>query len=346
MKIIDGRALTKAALEERQRTIIRMKKKGKSAKEISFAVGCSIKTVYSLWERYKKCKNKKKFFEAGTRGNKEGNGRTLTLLQENKIKKIMTEKYPDQLKFDFALWTRKAVKELIKKLFGIDMPIRTVGQYLQRWGYTPQKPIKQLYKRDDAKIKNWLKNEYPAIKKKAKQEKADIYWCDETTLETSDIRGKGYAPKGKTPIVKNIVIKIVICMISAITNQGKVFWKLHNGTVDGIRFLDFVKRLVSYKRNKIILILDNAKIHHSKVLTNWLKMNRNKIELFFIPPYCPDLNPDEHVNSDVKNGIGMRSPSRTKECLTTAVEEHMGMLKNNPSRIKNYFKNTAISYAA
>jgi transposase len=270
----------------------------------------------------------------------------LTKAQENKIKKTMLEKYPDQLKFDFALWTRGAVKMLIMKLFSIDMPVRTVGQYLQRWNFTPQKPIKHSHKRDEEKIKRWKKSIFPGIKKKAKQQKAEIYWEDETSIETGDIRGKGYAPKGSTPIVKNTEIKIKISMISAITNQGKVFWKLHSGTIDAVKFLEFVKRLVYCKKKKIFLILDNARVHHSKILAAWLKENKDKIELFFIPPYSPELNPDEHVNSDLKYGVGSQRPKKTENDLSSAADEHMNMLKNNPFRIKKYFKDKNISYAA
>ena len=183
-------------------------------------------------------------------------------------------------------------------------------------------------------------------KKKAKQQKADIYWEDETSIETGDIRGKGYAPKGNTPIVKNTEIKIKISMISAITNQGKVFWKLHNGTINANKFLEFIKRLVYCKKKKIFLILDNARVHRSKILAAWLKENKNKIELFFIPPCSPELNPDEHVNSDVKYGVGSQKPKKTEKDLSSAVEEHMNMLKNNPSRIKKYFEDKNISYAA
>ena len=135
-------------------------------------------------------------------------------------------------------------------------------------------------------------------------------------------------------------------MISAITNQGKVFWKLHNGTIDAIKFLEFVKRLVHCKKKKIFLILDNARIHHSKILADWLNENKDKIELFFIPPYSPELNPDEHINSDVKYGVGSRKPKRTEKDLSSAVNEHMNMLKKNPSRIKKYFEDKNISYAA
>ena len=345
MKQIDGRALTKEALAERQMMIIKMLKNGNKVNEISRITGCSINTVYSLGHRYTQCKDKDNFLEIKTRGNKEGTGRTLTLVQENKIKKVIIEKYPDQLKFDFALWTRKAVQMLIKKLFSIDMPIRTVGQYLQRWGYTPQKPMKHSFKRDEAKIENWLNNEFPAIKREAEKQNAEIYWGDETSLESGDLRGKGYAPKGKTPIIKNIEVKIKISMISAITNQGKVFWKLHSGTIDAIKFLEFVKRLVFNKKKKIFLVLDNARVHHSRLLSAWLKKNKEKIQLFFIPPYSPELNPDERINADVKYGVGSKKPKRTENELSTAVDTHMNDLKKNPSRIRKYFNDDKISYA-
>ena len=346
MNRTDGRALSRTALEERQRTIIRMKENGKCATEISAATGCSIKTVYSLWTKYLRCTNKKSFFTIRARGNKTGNGRTLTVPQEHKIKKIITDKYPDQLRFDFALWTREAVRLLIKKVCGVDMPIRTVGEYLRRWGFTPQRPIKHSCKRDELRIKKWLKNEYPAIKRKAGREKAAIYWGDETTIEASDIRGRGYAPQGRTPVVKNTMVKVSVSMISAITNQGKVFFKLHSGTIDAEKFLDFVKRLIRHKREKIVLILDNAKVHHSRLLTDWLEANRKKIEFFFIPPYSPDLNPDEHINADVKHGVGSRVPRKTVESLSEATAEHMNMLKRTPSRIRAYFLDKNISYAS
>jgi transposase len=317
---------------------------GNTPKQIAEAVGCSFKTVYPLWDKYKK--NKKDVFIVKTRGNKTGNGRTLTAKDENKIKKIIIEKYPDQLKFDFALWTRGAVKSLIKKTTGIRMPIRTVGMYLQRWGFTPQRPIKHSYKRNDQEIKNWLKNEYPAIKKKAKQEKADIYWGDETMIRTSDVRGRGYAPKGQTPVVKNIEIKITVSMLSAITNQGKVFWKLHEGSVNADKYVEFVKRLVWHKKKKLYLIVDNARIHCGKKIIEWLNKNNHRIEIYYLPPYSPELNPDERVNADLKYGVGSKTPKKTKKELSKAVNKHMSMLQKTPSRIKLYFKDKNISYAA
>jgi transposase len=339
----DGRALTVSALEERRRIIIRMKESKYSEREIVAATGCSRQVIYPLWNKYKK--NKDKVFHVQVRGNKLGNGRTLTTQQENKIKKLIVDKYPDQLKFDYALWTREAVKLLVGKECKIVMPIRTIGEYLKRWGYTPQKPVKYAYERDSEKVRDWLENRYPNIKKQAKRQKAEIYWGDETTVKASDVRGRGYAPQGKTPVVNRTEKRENVSMISAITNKGKVFWKLHEGSINGELVLDFVKRLIRNKKNKIFLILDNAKTHHSKMLKEWVRKNKDKIKLFYLPPYSPDLNPDEHVNSDVKYGVGSKTPKRTREGLRSATEEHMRMLKKTPERIIKYFKDPAIQYA-
>jgi transposase len=346
MKQIDGRALTASALEERRRIIIRMKEGGYSEKEIIAATGCSRQTISPLWDKYKKSENKDDLFQVQPRGNKFGNGRNLTIRQENKIKRLIMDKYPEQLKFDYALWTREAVRQLVRKEFDIDMPIRTMGEYLKRWGYTPQKPIKYAYERDGEKVREWLEKTYPGIKRRAKKEKAEIYWGDETTVKAGDVRGRGYAPKGETPIVNRTQKKEDVSMVSAITNQGKVFWKLHEGSINAEKFVDFVKRLTRNKKGKVYLILDNARTRHSRKLTEWAGKNRAKIELFYLPPYSPDLNPDEHVNSDVKYGVGAKVPKRTREGLRAATEEMMKILKKTPNRIVKYFKDPAIQYAS
>jgi hypothetical protein len=200
------------------------------------------------------------------------------------------------MKFDFVLWTRETVKLLIRKECGIDMPIRTVGEYLKRWGYTPQKPVKYAYERDGEKVREWLENSYPRIKRLAKRGKGEIYWGGETTIKAGDVRGRGYAPKGKAPVVNRTEKKENVSMVSAITNRGKVFWKLHEGGISGGKVINFVKRLIRNKRNKVFLILDNAKTYHSKILIEWVEKNKERIEIFYLPPYSPDLLTRQDTN--------------------------------------------------
>jgi len=349
MERIDGRTLSPSALEERRSVIIRMKENGATEKQITEAVGCSKQVIYKLWKQWRSSTNKKQKNDVLTvkkRGIKFGEGRTLTPSRETQIQNIIKDKYPDELKLDFALWTREAVGELIKKQFGIAMPIRTVGEYLKRWGYTPQKPVKYAHGRDEERVKEWREKTYKSIKRRAKRLKATIYWGDEMSVKSGDVRGRGYAPRGKTPVVRGVKLKENISMVSAINNQGKVLWKTYDGAVDSEKFIGFMGQMIKYRRKKIFLIVDGASAHTSKTVKSWIEIHKKKIELYYLPPYSPDLNPDEHTNADVKYGVGSKHPKRDKESLRKATEEHMMMLNGSPERIKRYFLDPVISYAA
>jgi len=238
------------------------------------------------------------------------------------------------------------VRQLILQETGIDMPIRTVGEYLKRWGFTPQRPAKFAYERRDEQVKEWLEQSYPVIRERAKREKAEIYWGDETGMRAGDIRGRGYSPKGVTPVVNASAKYESLSMISAITNRGRIHWMVIDGAVNKERFIEFLERLCKSTKRKIFLILDNLRVHHAILVKGWLEGRTDKIELFFLPSYSPDLNPDEHVNADMKQGVGSKAPTRNKEHLQKKIESHMEMLEDNPKRIQRYFEDPAIKYAA
>ena len=340
----DGRKLSIDAQEERRKTIVRMRKHGKKLWEIEEAVCLSRTTVCKALKTYRE--GGWKALRGKQRGTKIGENRNLTTVQESMIQTKIIDRRPEQLKLDFALWTREAVRQLILSECGIDMPIRTVGEYLKRWGFTPQKPVKFAYERRPEKVKEWLDVTFPEIREKAKQEKAGIYWGDETGLRSSDVRGRGFSPRGETPVISATAKYENLSMISAITNKGRVHWMIVDGTVNADRFIEFLKGICKDSRRKVFLILDNLKVHHSKPVKQWLETRKNKIELFFLPAYSPDLNPDEHLNSDLKQGVGTKAPSRTKHMLQKSATDHMTMLKANPKRIRRYFKDPAIKYAS
>ena len=231
------------------------------------------------------------------------------------IKRLITDKSPDQLKFPFALWTRDAVRQLIRQRLSIDLPIRTVGDYLKRWGFTPQKPIKRAYERNNSAVKRWLELEYPEIVKRAKQEGAEISWADETGLRSDDVTGRGYAPQGKTPVVKKKGARERLTMLSAITNRGKVRFTFFPGSVNSARLITFLDRLIKDVERKIFLVLDNLPVHHCKPVKQWLAANVDRLEAFYLPKYSPDLNPDEFLNSEFKKELGKRPDHRRKGAL-------------------------------
>ena len=220
MKNDDARTLTSAAQEQLRKQAIRLRKRGETYTEIGEILGIHKHTAWKWWKKYQS--EGLKGLKVQTRGRRIGAQRRLALSQELRIQQLITDNTPDQLKLTFALWTRQAVQEIIQFEYGFRMPIRTVGAYLQRWGFTPQKPVKQAYEQRPAAVKKWLKEEYVAIAQRAKQEKAEIHWGDETGIRSDSQHGRSYAPKGKTPVIRLSAKRTSVNMISTVTNQGTV----------------------------------------------------------------------------------------------------------------------------
>ena len=280
------------------------------------------------------------------RGRKRGEGRQLTPEQEAAIRRLICDKTPDQLKMGFALWNRQAVVQLIEDRLGVQLPIRTVGEYLKRWGFTPQKPIKKAYEQRPAEVRKWLNEEYPQIAARAKTEGAEIHWGDETGLRSDDVRGRGYAPKGQTPVVRVNNKREGLSIISTVTNQGKVRWKVFDGAMNADILIDFFKRLIKDAKRKVFLILDNLKVHHARRVKEWLADHEEQIAVFYLPSYSPELNPDECLNADLKDGVTRRAPARSKAQLKKAAISHLRKLQKSPGRVRKYFEHKPVRYAA
>ena len=209
----DARKLSPSAQEEKRKLAIKLWKKGLSQKEVAEMVGTTPQTLSGWVKRYKS--SGASALSAQKRGITVGTNRHLAADQEKHLQKLIMDKNPDQLKLDYVLWTRKAVMELIEQETGIKMPIRTVGEYLKRWGFTPQKPAKQAYEQNPKAVQQWLKEDYPEIKARAKAENAEIYWGDETGVRNDSQHERGYAPKGQTPVVRLNANRQSVNMISA-----------------------------------------------------------------------------------------------------------------------------------
>ena len=203
--------------------------------------------------------------------------------QEQEIQDLITDQLPEQLKLDFALWTRKAVKELVEKKFGIIVAINTMGDYLRKWGLTPQNPKKKAYEQDDKKVQKWLEEEYPSIQKLAKKQDAEIYWGDECAVINQCHHGKSYyAPKGKTPVKKSMSKRFSVNMISAITNQGKGCFLIYSENMNTTKLIEFMEQLIKFSSKKVFLILDNLRVHHCKLVKEWQDKNKDRIRLLYL----------------------------------------------------------------
>lgn len=327
--------------ETRYRVVDFLKHKRGTQKQAAVIFSITERAVNKIWAIYKT--HGKRGIQSKKRGVKQG--KKITGKQAAEVRNLIKEKLPDQLKLPFGLWTREAVQQLIEQCYGIVLSRWQVGRYLKSWGYTPQKPIRKAFEQKPAQVKQWIEKEYPAIKKRAAQEKATIYFGDETGMRSDHQAGKSYAPKGKTPIIKTTGQRFSINMISAISNKGHLQFMLidkFNGEV----FIDFLKRMIRYSKEKIFFVTDGHPAHKTKKLKAWLAENTNRIEVFFIPPYSPELNAQEYLNQDVKtNIIGKKRPIN-KAQMRTNVTDFMNKRKNNRKQVQKYFHATPVKYAA
>lgn len=297
--------------------------------------------VDKIWVRYRKGGIKK--IKSKKRGVKQG--KKLDGQQAAEVRRLIKDRMPEQLKLSFGLWTREAVQQLIKERYGVELSRWQVGRYLKSWGYTPQKPIRKAFEQKPEQVQQWLDKEYPAIKRRATKQKATIYFGDETGMRSDHQAGRSYAPKGETPVIKATGKRFSLNMISAISNKGHLQFMIIERFNGGV-FIDFLKRMVRYSREKIFFITDGHPAHKTKKLKAWLGENEDRIEVFFIPPYSPELNAQEYLNQDVKtNVIGKKRPAN-KEQMRNNVESFMKKRKNNPKQVQKYYREKHVQYAA
>ena len=229
--------------------------------------------------------------EGGRRGRRPGEQPWLSEAEGARIQKLITDRCPDQLKLPFALWTREAVRALIERESGHRLSLQAVSVYLQRWGFTAQRPKHRATERREPEVQAWLERDYPAIVKRAKAEKAEIHWGDETGLSNQANYGRSFAPKGKTPVIRRKAKRFSQSMISSLTNRGRLRFMVYDGALNARIFLRFLKRLVRGAAKKVSLIVDNLKVHKAKIVTAWAEANKDQIELFYLPPMRPSTIP-------------------------------------------------------
>jgi transposase len=338
------RSLSREARHERRVQVIRLRKAGVSYELIARQTGLSRTGVFNICARHE-CGGAAALRDR-IGGRPLGDGRLLSAEQEVEVRRLIADRTPDQLKMPYALWTRTAVAQLIEQRFGVVLAVRTMGLYLKRWGFTPQKPMKKAYEQSPAAVKRWLQHDYPAIAARAKGEGAEIHWGDESGLRSDDVRGRSYAPKGQTPVVRVNQKRHGLSVISTVTNKGQMRWKIFAGALNAAILVDFLRRLIKGQPRKVFLILDNLRVHHAKPVKAWLAEHKDAIEVFYLPSYSPELNPDEMANADLKQAVTQQAPARTKLQLVKATARHLRSVQKQPARIQTYFQHEPVRYAA
>jgi transposase len=344
MEIKDARSLSGDAQEALRMRAVQAVLSGMTQAEAAKVFGVSRYAVIMWTAAYRE--GGEAALAARKKGPKKGHGKKLTPKQERQTKEWVVGKCPDQLRLPFYLWTREAVSELIEDRFGVSLALSTVGAYLRDWGFTPQKPVRRAFEQSPAAVQRWLTETYPAIEAKSKEEGAAIYWGDETGLRSDHQTGCSYGLKGKTSVVPGTGQRFSINMISAITNRGKMSFMVYENTFRVPTFLKFLKRLVKQARRKVYLIVDGHPVHRAKLVQEWRGEHLAELEIFYLPGYSPELNPDELWNQDLKsNALGKRRP-HTKTEMAADTRSYARSTQRRPDVVRSYFREEHVRYAA
>lgn len=340
---LDARRLAPAAQEDLRRRVVRaVREQGLSKVKAARTFGVSRASVHN-WLRaveqggVRALKSRKRGPKPHCR---------LAGHQAATVVRIIEDRCPDQLHLPFALWTREAVQGLIARRYGIQVSVWTVGRYLRRWGFTPQKPLRRAYEQNPVAVKRWLEEEYPAIRRRAKAEKAEIYWGDEMGLRSDHQTGTSYGRQGQTPTVPGTGRRFGCNMISAITNRGHLLFMVFKRRFTARVFLQFLRRLVRQVGRKAFLIVDGHPVHRSRAVARWLGEHGEELRLFYLPWYSPELNPDELLNQDVKgNAVGRRRPQDEQD-MVESVRSYLYSTQKQPHIVRSYFQHATVRYAA
>ena len=340
----DARQLPDEVLEALRLRAMRGIELGFSEADLAGLLGVRRETISRWWSAYSA--DGLTSLPGDRTGRPPGSGRFLSDQQAERIKELIDNNSPDKLGIAHALWTRRAVRDLIRKEFKLGLAVRTVGQYLRRWGYTPKKPARHSRKQDPDEVKEWLEETYPAIEARATREDAEILWCDEVGVDADHHPGRGYAPEGERATMEVPGPHIRVNQITAMGNEGAVRFMTYKGSLDAAVFLVFLAKLIEGAARKIFLIADRLQAHETPEVSEWVEARKDRIEVFYLPPYSPEMNPVEYMNNDMKGEVNKAGLPGDRATLLSRISAFMYNLADLPEHVISYFLHPRVEYAA
>ena len=338
-KVFDGRKLSRPAKEQLRKAAVKRVEAGESPEFVASGLGINRRTIYRWLAAYH-YGGEQALGARPIRGARP----KLTPKQMAKLSHIVRTKNPLQLNFEFALWTLAMIRELIRREFGVRLSEVSVGRLMKRLGFTAQRPLYRAWQQDPARVAHWRETEYPKIARRAKREKALMFFADESGIRSDHHAGTRGSPKGQTPVVKATGARFALNMLSAVNALGHFRFMTVEGRVTATVFRDFLQRLIAGMARKIFLIVDGHPTHKAKLVRAFVEQHPERIELFFLPRYSRELNPDELAWAHVKTKIGKRTV-QTRQELKVAVDRALRQLQKMPGIVAGFFHAPSCSYA-
>ena len=337
---MDARRLDHKTLTELRKRGVESVQNGQSPEIVAKALGINRVTMYGWLSRYRN--GGLGALDARKRG---GRKPKLDAKAIKWIYNTVTSKNPLQLKFTFALWTAKMVGEIIYQRFGIKLSKASVCRLLNQLGLTPQRPVWRAYQQRPEDVQRWLKEEYPHIRTMARRHKALIFFGDEAGVRSDHHAGTTWGIKGKTPIVSSTGARFGLNLISAVSAQGEFRFMTVRGKVSASKFIEFIKRLIHGIDRMVFLIVDGHPTHKAKMVRRFVDSIKDRFRLFYLPPYSPELNPDERVWNDLKNNAIGKQVITTPKDLYRSVISYLRFIQKSPCRVRSDYNNETTLYA-
>ena len=344
IELPDGRREPNEVLEALRLRAVHARKSGYAVIDIAAIPGVREETISRRCSRYDRAG--REALPGDRTGRPVGSGRLLAGEQERGIRQAIETETPQELAIPSAPWTRQAVRELIQQRVGIRLPIRAVGEYLRRRGYTPRKPVRRAYKQDPKAVAGWPGRTYPAIERRATKEGGEIHRGDEAGVRSTCQHSRGYARPGETPELIVPGSRSSVDMISTVTDRGRVRWMIHAGRMNAASSIVFPTRLIAGSAKEVFLIVDHPSVHEAAAVDQWLADEAERIEVFYLPKYAPEWNPDGYLNCDLKANINTDGLPKDREELQGKLRRFMQRPAKLPARIASYFEHKYIAYAA
>lgn len=340
MAKIDNRSLDHKVLEHMRLLAVERVLAGEKPSAVAKSFGICRTSIYK-WLRT----HRKRGREALRSTMAKGPTPKLTDGQKNRVRRWIVGKDPRQYGFDFGLWTRSIIAEMIQDRFEVSLTLPSIGRLLASLDITPQKPLRRAYERDEKEIQKWKEEKYPALRKRAKQRGADIFFLDEVGVRSDSPLGRSYGLKGKTPVVKTSGQRQKINAISAVNAKGAFWYKVYSGMLTAVVFTVMLKDLMKGRKKPVMLVVDGLPVHKAKSVAKYVQSTKGRLELHFLPPYAPDLNPDEFAWSHLKQNGTSKKPLRKNEALRQRVETDLAEIKQDRKLVRSFFKAPSVSYA-
>jgi transposase len=344
IQLPDARQLSGEALQVLRLRALRGIELGYTELELADLLGVCHETISRWWTAYRA--DGLEALPGGRPGRPLGSGRALSDSQARHIRGRIDYYAPEQLGIPHALWTRRAVRDLIRRECGVDLAERTVGLYLRRWGYTSKRPARHARHQDPDAVEEWLLDTYPAIEAQAEREGAEILWADEVGVAADQHPGYGYARAGERATLEVPQPHIRVNQISAISNEGTARFMTYQGGLNAAVFLTFLTRLVAEAPRKVLLIVDRLQAHKTPEVEDWVAARRDRIEVFYLPAYSPELNPVEYLNNDLKGSVNEAGLPPDRPTLASRLLDFMRGLVHVPEHVISYFLHPWTQYAA